>query len=136
MVFCIRIEKSVSSLLIPSAPHEAISLNITSSKLKSEDQNRSNSVNIEFQWTKPSDRNGSYYFELEYSASQNFDGGRNKSVVNKSQISGEQLNMQFNDGLPYAMYEVTIFAYNIKRGRTYKGPPTTTSYRSIPIGKL
>ena len=136
MVFCIRIEKSISSLLILSAPHEAISLEITSNELTSGDQNRSNSVKIEFQWTKPSERNGSYYFELEYSALQNFDGGRRISVVNKSQISGEQINMQFNDGLPYAMYEVTIFAYNIKRGRTYKGPPTTTSYLSIPIGKL
>lgn len=44
--------------------------------------------------------------------------------------------MQFMTGLPYAMYEVRIFAYNVKRGRTYRGPLTTGSHLSIPIGRL
>lgn len=44
--------------------------------------------------------------------------------------------MQFMTGLPYAMYEVKIFAYNIKRGRAYRGPLATTNHLSIPIGRL
>ena len=55
--------------------------------------------------------------------------------MNMSQISGEQLNLQFSDGLPYATYRVRIFAYNIKRGRSYRGQMTSATYLSIPISK-
>ena len=99
-------------------------------------ENRSRSINVEFTWSQPSERNGSYYFELEYSATQNFKGGRNIPLTNVSEISGQQLNLQFSDGLPYAEYEVRIFAHNIKRGRTFGGPLTTQNYLSIPISKL
>ena len=55
--------------------------------------------------------------------------------MNRSQISGDQQTMQFEDGLPYAMYTVKILAYNIKRGRAYSGSPTMKTYRSIAISK-
>ena len=66
---------------------------------------------------------------------QNFNGGRSLSPENRSSIFGDQLTVKFSNGLPYAMYEVRIFAYNIKRGRTYGGPLTKMSYLSIPIGR-
>ena len=119
-----------------SAPQNLILLNISSSKLSNDNENSSRNVAVEFTWSRPSQRNGSYYFNLEYSAVQNFDGGRSLSTVNTSPITGEQLMMQFMTGLPYAMYEVRIFAYNVKRGRTYRGPLTTGSHLSIPIGRL
>lgn len=116
-----------------SAPQNPIVLNISSSELSSDNENSSHNVAVEFTWSRPSHRNGSYYFELEYSAVQDFDGGRSISTANISPITGEQ---QFMTGLPYAMYNVSIFAYNIKRGRTYRGPLTNRSHLSIPIGRL
>ena len=117
---------------ISLAPQNTISLEFNSMGIG----NSSHRISVEFMWSQPSERNGSYYFELEYSATQNFNGGRNISLTNMSQISGQQLNLQFNDGLPYAIYEVRIFAYNIKRGRTFGGPLTTQNYLSVPISKL
>ena len=98
--------------------------------------NSSNSVNVKFKWSQPSDRNGSYYFELVYSAIQNFDGGRSSATVNMSQIPKEKLKIQFSNGLPYAKYTGIIFAYNIKRGRNYGGLLANITYLSIPISKL
>ena len=121
--------------LILSAPQEPITVNISSAELAGGHGNSSNSVNVQFRWSQPSNRNGSYYFELVYSAEQNFDGGRSMAAVNISQIPEEQLSMQFSNGLPYAEYAVTIFAYNIKRGRSYGGPLANRTYLSIPISK-
>ena len=123
-------------MLILPAPHNPIMLNISSMKLPSDNENSSHGVIVEFTWSRPSQRNGSYYFEFEYSAVQNFSGGRSLPPENKSSISGDQLRMKFNSGLPYAWYEVRILAYNIKRGRMYSGPMENTSYLSIPIGRL
>ena len=123
-------------MLSLSAPQNPIVLNISSLELSSDNENSSRNVVIEFTWSRPSQRNGSYYFELEYSAVQNFDGGRSLPMEIRSPITGDQLMMQFVTGLPYAMYEVRIFAYNIKRGRAYRGPPANTSHLSIPIGRL
>ena len=123
-------------LLIYLAPQNIISLDFTSRELPIRNENRSCSINVEFMWSQPSERNGSYYFELEYSATQNFNGGRNISVTTMSQISGQQLDLQLSNGLPYAEYEVRIFAYNIKRGRAFRGPLTSQTYLSIPISKF
>lgn len=98
--------------------------------------NVNNSVNIKFKWSQPSDRNGSYYFELVYSAIQDFDGGWSSAAVNMSQIPKEKLKIQLSNGLPYAKYTAIIFAYNIKRGRKYGGPLANITYLSIPIRKL
>ena len=120
-----------------SAPQNSIVLNISSLELSSDNESHSHNVAVKFTWSKPSQRNGSYYFELEYSAMQNFDGGR--SISKKIQIAiteDQQMQMQLMNGLPYAMYEVSIFAYNIKRGRSYRGPQANKSHLSIPIGRF
>ena len=119
-----------------SAPQNSIVLNISSLELSSDNENHSHNVAVEFTWSKPSQRNGSYYFELEYSAMQNFDGGRSISKKIRSAITEDQQMMQLVNGLPYAMYEVRIFSYNIKRGRSYRGPQTNESHLSIPVGRF
>lgn len=94
-----------------------------------------NSVIVNFDWTQPSDRNGSYKFEVRYTATQMFQPANpihTRSIVR--QLLGEQTAIQLSDGLPYAQYNVMIFAYNIKRGR--RGPVVSMTYLSIPIGKL
>ena len=64
---------------------------------------------------------------------QNFDGGRSLATEIRNPVTGDQLMMP---GLPYAMYNVMVFAYNIKRGRAYRGPQATENHLSIPIGRL
>ena len=105
-------------------------------ELSSDNENSSHHVVVEFTWSRPSQRNGSYYFELEYSAIQNFDGGISLPTEIRNPVAGDQLIMRFMTGLPYAMYKVRISAYNIKRGRAYRGPQVTENHLSIPIGRL
>ena len=120
-----------SRLFLITAPHEIIQLEVSSSTLAS-----NSSVNVSFIWTQPSSRNGSYKFELQYSAKQIFQVGETRNATSTSQLPGEESIVVLPDGLPYAQYNVTIFAYNIKRGQRYRGQITDVQYLSIPISKL
>jgi hypothetical protein len=116
-----------------SAPQNPIVLNISSLELSSSNESSSRNFTVEFTWSRPSQRNGSYYFRLEYSAVQSFDGGRSLPTEIENPITADKL---FVTGLPYAMYKVKIFAYNIKRGHSYRGPQVAENHLSIPIGRL
>lgn len=118
-------------MFLITAPHEIIQLEVSSSTLAS-----NSSVNVSFIWTQPSSRNGSYKFELQYSAKQIFQVGETRNATSTSQLPGEESIVVLPDGLPYAQYNVTIFAYNIKRGQRYRGQITDVQYLSIPISKL
>ena len=49
-------------------------------------------------------------------------------------IDGSQQGYVALSGLPYAIYQVTIYAFNIKRG--VSGPSEMTTHRSIAIGEF
>ena len=49
-------------------------------------------------------------------------------------VDGSQQEYVLPSGLPYAICQVTIHAFNIKRG--VSGPSEMTTHRSIPIGEF
>ena len=48
-------------------------------------------------------------------------------------VDGNQQEYVVSSGLPYANYQVTIYAFNIKRG--VSGPSEMTTHRSLLIGE-
>ena len=48
-------------------------------------------------------------------------------------VDGGQQEYVVSSGLPYANYQVTLYAFNIKRG--LPGPSKTTTHRSLTIGE-
>ena len=48
-------------------------------------------------------------------------------------VDGGQQEYVVPSGLPYANYQVTIYAFNIKRG--LPGPSKTATHRSLTIGE-
>ena len=91
---------------------------------------------ITITWTPPSLRNGSYNYRLRYSARQAFTNGENTPLTAPITLMGTQQSYNITDGLPYADYNFTIFAYNVKRGLLFKGSDTILPYQTIPIGEL
>ena len=49
-------------------------------------------------------------------------------------VDGSEQEFVISSGLPYANYQVTVHAFNIKLG--VPGPSDTTTSRSIPIGEF
>ena len=49
-------------------------------------------------------------------------------------VDGSQQGYVVPSGLPYANYQVTVYAFNIKRG--VPGPSEMTRHRSLAIGEF
>ena len=59
---------------------------------------------------------------------------RRNATLGPVMVDGNQQEYVVSSGLPYANYQVTIYAFNIKRG--VSGPSEMTTHRSLPIGEF
>ena len=59
---------------------------------------------------------------------------RRSEALGPAIIDGSQQEYVVPSGLPYADNQVTIYAFNIKRG--LPGPSETTTHRSLAIGEF
>ena len=74
---------------------------------------------------------------LMYSAGQTLpypQQRRQSATLGPVMVDGSQQEYVVPSGLPYANYQVTIHAFNIKRG--VPGPSEMTTRRSIAIGEF
>ena len=94
-----------------------------------------NQVIVTVTWEPPSNRNGPFNYNLTYSAEQlsPYPEGRRKSMADSLILTGDQ-NQYINNGLPFANYTVTIYAFNIKR--TLPGPSETAQHRSLTLSEF
>ena len=116
-----------------TAPQAVTNLAITSSR----NTNNDNTVTIQITWTRPSLRNGSFNYMLMYSADQTLpypQQRRQSATLGPVMVDGSQQGYVVPSGLPYANYQVTVYAFNIKRG--VSGPSEMTRHRSLAIGKF
>ena len=116
-----------------TAPQAVTNLTITSSN----NTNNDNTVTIRITWTPPSLRNGSFNYMLTYSANQTLpypQQRRQSATPGPVMVDGSQQAYVVSSGLPYANYQVTIYAFNIKRD--LPGPSEMTTRRSIAIGEF
>ena len=98
---------------------------------------RTNATRVMFviQWVKPSDRNGSFHYSLQFEAEQlsPYPEARRESVNLTQRIDdGNQQNFTFEGALPFANYTITLTAVNTKLNRT--GPNVSMEMRTIAIG--
>ena len=116
-----------------TAPQAVTNLAITSSR----NTNNDNTVTVQITWTPPSLRNGSFNYILMYSADQTLpypQQRRQSATLGPMMVDGSQQEYVVSSGLPYANYQVTIYAFNIKHD--LPGPSEMTTQRSIPIGEF
>ena len=74
---------------------------------------------------------------LMYSADQTLpypQQRRRSATLGPVMVDGSQQEYVVSSGLPYANYQVTIYAFNIKRD--LPGPSEMTTHRSIAIGEF
>ena len=74
---------------------------------------------------------------LMYSADQTLpypQQRRQNTPPSSVMVDGSQQEYVVPSGLPYANYQVTVYAFNIKRG--VPGPSEMTTHRSLAIGKF
>ena len=106
---------------------------ITSSR----NSNNDNTVTVRITWTPPSVRNGSFNYMLNYSADQTppYPQARRRSASpGPVMIDGSQQAYVIQSGLPYADNQVTVYAFNVKRG--IQGPSQIVTHRSLAIGEF
>jgi hypothetical protein len=114
----------------PSAPQAVTNLHIESSRLTT----NSNNLTVNFSWTGPSTRNGSYNYNVTYSGEQvdDYPEGRRRNHPNTIVVlDGSNTSLPII-GLPYANYTINVTTFNIKTRRP--GPSAIQSARSINIG--
>ena len=95
----------------------------------------SNNVIVNFSWTGPSVRNGSYNYYVTFSGEQvdDYPERRSRSHPNTVVVLDGSNMSHLIIGLPYANYTINVTAFNIKTGRP--GPSTIHEDRTISIGK-
>ena len=113
-----------------TAPQAVTNLAITSSR----NTYNNNTVTVQITWTHPSLRNGSFNYMLTYSANQTLPYPQQSATLGPVMVDGNQQEYVVSSGLPFANYQVTIYAFNIKRD--LPGPSEMTTHRSIAIGEF
>ena len=116
-----------------TAPQAVTNLSIISLR----NTNNDNTVTIRITWTPPSLRNGSFDYMLTYSADQTPpypQQRRWRATSGPVMVDGSQQQYVVPRGLPYTNYQVTIYAFNIKRD--LPGPSEMTTHRSLAIGEF
>ena len=97
------------------------------------------SVRFTINWEKPSDRNGSFNYQVMFEAMQldPYPDARQTNVdMTNMTLNNDDGNLEeflFQEALPFANYIITLTAVNIKLNRS--GPSTTVEGRTIAIGK-
>ena len=126
---CIIIYSS-SSLSSVSAP-----LSVTNAALSNQSV-----AEIVASWLPPSDRNGSFNITINYTAAQVFRyENRIQTDSREMELFGSSTqttrNETISEVLPYALYTVTITAFNRLFGRSLSSSPVTVTTISQPTGK-
>ena len=115
----------------PLVPQE-----VTSFVINEAIQTSATRVMFVIEWIKPSDRNGSFHYSLQFEAEQlsPYPEARRESVNLMTQriVDGNQQNFIFEGALPYATYTITLTAVNTKLNRP--GPSVSMKRRTIAIG--
>ena len=97
-----------------------------------------NAVRVTISWDGPSTRNGSYNYNLNFSASQSppYPPERRRNNSSQLVLSGDQLHVDYiiEEGLPFAVYNAEVTAVNIETGR--EGPNTMMNWRTTAICEL
>ena len=95
-----------------------------------------NQVIVTVTWEPPSNRSGPFDYNFTYSAEQlsPYPEGRRNSTADSQILTGDQNQYIINNGLPFANYTVTIYAFNIKR--TLPGPSESAEHRSSALSKF
>ena len=94
-------------------------------------------VIVEFTWNASSPRNGPFNYNLSYTADQTppYPQERRFTGSNSLILSGErETTFTIESALPFAIYNVTIFAFNIRLG--LPGVGDTASIRSEAVGEF
>ena len=118
-----------------TVPQVVTNLNIVSEDNTNVDPAFRNNVIVEITWTAPSFRNGSFNYNLTYTAAQtdNYPELRRGTAQDSVIIAGRMEEFTIEDALPFANYTVTIFAFNIKLNAP--GDSETEANRSVAIGE-
>ena len=90
-------------------------------------------VQFRITWNRPSERNGSYDYILEFSATQEdpHPDDQRRSEMRNIPLDGQLESYTFRNGIPFANYIITLIAVNIKLTRP--GPSVTITQRTIAI---
>lgn len=95
-------------------------------------------VTFDIEWDKPSDRNGSFHYYLQFEAEQlsPYPEARRENVSSMIQRidDGNQESFTFVGALPFADYNITLTAVNTKLNR--RGPSASMQRRTIAIGNV
>ena len=91
-------------------------------------------------WTPPSTRNGSFSYELNYTATQDFDYSTNPPRRNSTSRTIELQNgsndsFVIMDVLPFANYTIDIYAFNTFFGRDRSSTVVTNDTRTLPTSE-
>ena len=127
-------------LYVSSAPGEITGLTIDFSAIEGNDTH----LELTITWTGPTLRNGPYNYRLNFTGTQSppypnerkrEDDVRSMVVPGPSLEAFRSASYTTMDALPFALYTVTVSAYNLKRGEAlFAGPSTTVVERSMAIG--
>ena len=95
-----------------------------------------NAVFIEIMWTALSLRNGSFDYNLMYTAEQRdpYPEPRRNMTQGSVIVNGDLDEFVIMDGLPFAEYTMAIFGFNLKLG--FPGPSQMLTERSEPLSKF
>ena len=114
-----------------TAPQMVAELTITSR----ENPSLLNAVFIEITWVAPTLRNGSFDYNLTYTAEQRAPYPELRRNVSQGSVivDGDLVKFVIENGLPFAEYTITIYGFNLKLG--VPGPSETITERSAPLSK-
>lgn len=120
------------AIILSVAPPAVVGLTVRSARQIIPDS----TVVVTVEWSPTSNGNGDFYYNLTYTADQSPDypQERGKTSGNSLLLPESRTEYTIVDGLPYAVYSVTITAINVKYG--LPGPSAYIEHRSIPIGNL
>ena len=94
--------------------------------------------NITVSWTPPSERNGTFLYELNYTATQDFNYNTDPPRIQTNSSTREDIPGGSNNNevllgvLPFATYTIEIFAFNRLFGKSLSGPPRKMTIQTLP----
>ena len=93
---------------------------------------------ITVSWIPPSERNGTFLYELNYTAIQDFNYNTDPPRIQTNSSKREDIPGGSNNNevllgvLPFATYTIEIFAFNRLFGKSLSGPPRKVTIQTLP----
>ena len=101
------------------------------------DQQSVSSITVS--WTPPSERNGTFLYELNYTATQDFNYNTDPPRIQTNSSTIEDIPGGSNNNevllpgvLPFATYTIEIFAFNRLFGKSLSGPSRKMTIQTLP----